>query len=275
MHTPVLLSEAIDSLQVRRGGLYIDATVGEAGHFEKILEKGGRVLGIDWDEEQVRKAALRFKRRDSELVVGNFAEIERIATEHGFFPVNGILFDLGLSYSQLARSGKGFSYKNEIEPLDMRLSLRNRTTAADLINNLSENELYEILAKNAEEINSRAIAGAIVRSHRLKKAKTVGDLREVIDSVIGRKDEKVYARVFQALRMEVNNELENLRRGLRGGVNLLDKDGRIAVITFHSVEDRIVKKFITDNKLKQIEKFKKRNAVGFERSATLRIFTKN
>lgn len=274
MHTPVLLSEALKGLGVTSGGLYIDATAGEGGHLKKILEKGGRVLGIDLDENQIKENREKIKDENLTLVVGNFADVEKIAKMQGFFPVDGILFDLGLSYGQLADSGRGFSYKNHEEPLDMRLSLSYENTASDLINSLNESGLYEILAKNAEEINSRTIAQAIVRARRLKKIRTVGEFVEVIDGVIGNKDEKVYARVFQALRMEVNNEIPNLKKGLQGAMNLIRDGGRLATITFHSVEDRMVKKFITENKFKQITKLKGNKESGYERSATLRVIQK-
>lgn len=274
MHTPVLLNEAIEELKVMSGGLYIDATAGEGGHLKKILEKGGRVLGIDLDENQIKENTQKIKDEKLTLIVGNFADVEKIAKEQGFFPVDGILFDLGLSYGQLSDSGRGFSYKRRDELLDMRLSLSYEIKAADLINSLSEDELYGILAKNAEEINSRVIAQALVRARRLKKIKTVGELVKLIDGVIGDKDEKVYARVFQALRVEVNQEIVNLKKGLKGAMNLIKNEGRIVTITFHSIEDRTVKKFITENKLKQIEKLRGNRMLGYERSATLRVIQK-
>lgn len=274
MHTPVLLNEAIEELKVISGGLYIDATAGEGGHLKKILEKGGKVLAIDLDESQIKENSQKIKNENLTLVVGNFADIEKIAKAQGFFPVDGILFDLGLSYYQLSDSGRGFSYKKHEEPLDMRLSPSYENTAADLINSLSEDELYQIFARNAEEINSWAIAQAIVRARRLRKIKTVEDLVKLIDGVTGDKDEKVYARVFQALRMEVNYEITNLKKGLKGATNLMKEGGRLVTITFHSVEDRTVKKFISENKLKQIEKLRGNKKSGYERSATLRVIQK-
>ena len=271
MHTPVLLNKALEGLEVTSGGLYIDATVGEGGHLKKILEKGGKVLGIDLDENQIKRFS---EDRNLTLVVGNFADVEQIAKDRGFFPVDGILLDLGLSYGQLIDLGRGLSYKNHSEPLDMRLSLGYENTASDLINSLSEDELYEILAKNAEEINSRAIAQTIVGTRRLTKIRSVGELIKVIDRTIGDKDEKVYLRVFQALRMEVNAEIDNLKKGLKGAVNLLKDGGRVAVITFHSVEDRVVKKFVTENKFKQMMRLKGNKGLSYERSATLRVIQK-
>ncbi len=274
MHSPVLLNEAIEGLKVISGGLYIDATAGEGGHLKKILGKGGRVLGIDLDEDQINENREKIKSEKLTLVVGNFADIEKIAKSQGFSQVDGILFDLGLSYSQLSFLGRGFSYRRNEEPLDMRLSLRGEIRAADLVNSLSEDELYVVLAKNAEEINSRAIAHAIVSARRLRKIKTVGELLGLIDGVVGGQDEKVYARVFQALRMEVNEERSNLKKGLKGAMNLIKNEGRLVTITFHSVEDRMVKKFFIENKLKQIKKLKGNKTSRYERSATLRVMQK-
>lgn len=275
MHTPVLSDSALGGLDIKAGGAYIDATAGEGGHIKKMLERGARVLGIDADGNQIKILEEKFKNNESlKLVIGNFSEIEEIAKEQGFFPVDGILFDLGLSYSQLADSGKGFSYKEEKEPLDMRLNKKIEKTAADLINSLNEDELYEIFAKNAEEINSRAIAQAIVGARRLRKLLTVGDLTRLIDKVIGRKDTKIYSRVFQALRMAVNQELENLKKGLIGATKIIGSHGRIAIITFHSVEDRLVKRFIKENKFKEEIKSRGDRTKSYERSATLRIFKK-
>jgi 16S rRNA (cytosine1402-N4)-methyltransferase len=156
----------------------------------------------------------------------------------------------------------------------MRLDEKDEKTAEDLINSLNEDELYEIFAKNAEEINSRAIAQAIVGARRLRKLLTVGDLTRLIDKVVGRKDTKVYSRVFQALRMEVNQELENLKKGLIGATKIIGSHGRIAIITFHSVEDRLVKRFIKENKFKEEIKSRGDRTKSYERSATLRIFKK-
>ncbi len=274
MHVPVLLKEAVIGLGVKEKGLYIDATAGEGGHLKKILEKGGRVLGIDLDEMQIAKLKKKLKKGSLSLVVGNFADIERIAKEHAFFPVDGILLDLGLSYGQLKTAKRGLSYRQEKEPLDMRLSLKFKSTAAELINKLSREELYEILVKNSEEINSRAITDAIVRTRRVKPIITVGELTEIIKRVLARKDEAVYARVWQALRIEVNSEFDNLRKGLTGSLNLINERGRIAVITFHSLEDRIVKHFIKEKRLTEISKVKGDQRLEFARSAILRVFAK-
>lgn len=279
MHTPVLLQEVIESLEVKKEGLYIDATAGEGGHFKKILEKEGKVLAIDRDEKQIKNLYQEFKSQASKklkLVTGNFADIEEIAKENSFYPVDGIIFDLGLSMKQIRESGKGFSFKNEDELLDMRLDKNTSVTAAELVNSLNADQIYEILATFSEELNSRAIAEAIVRTRSLRKIESVGDLLKVIDKVVGKRSKKVYSRVFQALRMAVNDELKNIKKGLKGAYDILKSGGRIAIITFHSIEDREVKRFIRENKLATINKkpITSENEKSFERSAKLRIIVK-
>src|SRR3989338_358047 len=251
MHNPVLLQEVITGLNIKKNGLYIDATVGEGGHLLEIAKRGGKVLGIDWDENQVQNlshvilgrspsTSLRinsvttpeslldsgraFAESDSAslarmtsnivLVQGNFADIEEIAIKNNFFPVDGVLFDLGLSLDQIQKSGRGFSYKNLDEPLDMRIDTTITMTAANLVKSLAQNELYEIFAHFSEEINSLAISQALVRTRSLRPINKVGDLIKIIDQVIGQKNKKTSARIFQALRIAVNNELENLKKGL-------------------------------------------------------------
>jgi 16S rRNA (cytosine1402-N4)-methyltransferase len=270
MHTPVLLKEVIESLDIKPGKKYIDATVGEAGHMSKIIELGGEVLGIDMDPQQIKNI------KDAKVVAGNFADIEEIARANNFFPVDGVLFDLGLSMRQIRESGRGFSYQNLDEPLDMRIDVKNEQTSADLINSLSNDELYEIFAKYSEEIHSRAIADTVYESRKLGKFETVGDLVAAIDEAIGRSEKRVYSRIFQALRIAVNNEFENMKKGLKGAHDILSKNGRIAVITFHSLEDRIVKNFIKEKGLRMLTR-KPIRADGdaqFERSAKLRIILK-
>jgi len=277
MHTPVLLKEAIDGLNIKKEGLYIDATVGEGGHLIEIAKKGGKVLGIDLDEEQISNIKYQISKseflKNIKLVSGNFADIETIARKNKFYPVAGVLFDLGLSLEQIQKSGRGFSYRKLEESLDMRIDTRITTTAADLVNSLNQNQIYEILARYGEEINSLAISRAIIRARSLKKINTVGHLIEIIDRTTGKKDSRTYARVFQALRIAVNDELEKLKKGLAGTLRILKDQGRIVVISFHSLEDRIVKQFIKKNKLKQLNKkvINSRHGLEFARSAKLRI----
>ena len=280
MHTPVLLQEAINGLKVKKDGLYIDASFGEGGHAIEIIKQGGRVLGIELDEKQYQISNIKYQKEISniknlKLVCGNFKNISKIAKENNFFPVDGILFDLGLSMAQIDSSGRGFSYKKLDQSLDMRIDLSQEETAESIVNSYSEGELYEIFAKYSEELNSRAVAQTIFFTRRVKKIKTVKDLINAIKKAIGKEDVRVYRRIFQALRITVNKELDNLRKGLQGSLEILKKDGRIAVISFHSLEDRIVKNFIRANQLKQLNKKIIRGGQNFrfERSAKLRIIS--
>lgn len=267
MHTPVLLQESVDGLDVIPNGKYIDCTYGEGGHTQEILKRGGNVLAIDLDKEKV----VEIKHKNFQFVYGNFADLENIAVKAGFAPADGILFDLGLSMEQIARSGRGFTFKNDKEPLDMRLDLDQELTAERIIKSCSENELYEIFSKNAEEIGSRAISHAIVSSRTIKKIKTVGDLKSIIGP-----NESTIKRIFQALRMEVNQEIDNLKKGLSQALQICRTDGRIVVITFHSVEDRVVKQFAINNKLKTLTKkpIRSKSGLRFEKTATVRILIK-
>lgn len=276
MHTPVLLKAAIEGLNVKPGGKYIDATFGEGGHSLEILNKGGDVLGIEADERQYQISKIKYQNyilnsKNLILIRNNFKNIEEIAKENGFEEADGVLFDLGLSMRQLNESGRGFSYKKPEEPLDMRLDLKQELTASQILNNKSKEEIYELLIKNSEELNSWKIAEAIVETRKSKEIKKVGDLVNILAKV-GLDDERTKARVFQALRIEVNDEFENLKKGLNGALNILKREGRIVVITFHSLEDRIVKRFIKNAGLKQVnKKIKEKTENKFERSAKLRV----
>ncbi|MDO9028260.1 MAG: 16S rRNA (cytosine(1402)-N(4))-methyltransferase RsmH [Candidatus Roizmanbacteria bacterium] len=276
MHTPVLLEQVINALEIKKDGLYIDATFGEGGYSQSILEREGKVLGIDLDKEQISN--FQFSISNLKLVEGNFGDIEKISKNNNFFPVDGIVFDLGLSMRQINESGRGFSYKKLNEPLDMRMSIKSETKASDLVNHLSESELYEVFAKNSEEINSQAVAREIVVRRQSKKLETVNDLINCIDKAvlsrgIARNALTIYAKIFQALRIQVNDEFENLKNGLIGSAKIIKADGKIAVVTFHSLEDRIVKNFSKTQGIKLLIKKPIINKSGksFERSAKLRI----
>ncbi|MFH0979798.1 MAG: 16S rRNA (cytosine(1402)-N(4))-methyltransferase RsmH [Candidatus Roizmanbacteria bacterium] len=270
MHTPVLLQQAIENLNVTLGGRYIDATFGEGGYSQEIIRKGGKVLAIDLDESQLKSWRVG-ELTGLKLVQGNFVDIERIAKENNFFPVDGVVFDLGLSMKQIEESGRGFSYNRPDEPLDMRLSLDNELTVRDLIKRSSEEELYNIFAKNSEEIKSREIANEVKKRKRME---TVSDLIEAIDKALGFKSNSTYARIFQALRIETNKELENLKKGLSRAVSILKKNGRIVIVSFHSLEDRIVKNFVKEKKFKFLLKKPIRGLRSYERSAKLRTIIK-
>ena len=261
-HIPVLLEEAVNGLQVAPGKRFIDATYGGGGHASEIVGRGGEVLGIDVDPDTGPNAAH-----------GNFRNIEKIAKENGFSEVDGILFDLGVSSHQLDTASRGFSYRFGDAPLDLRLNQNEGETAAELLARVSEDELYEILATFGEEEHSRAIATLVVRARRVNPVKTTGDLLKIIGK-------KAASQVFQALRIVINDELNALKEGLHGAKDLLKPNGRLAVISFHSLEDRIVKKFLKTDAWKLITKKPivaadiERKANSRARSAKLRIAEK-
>jgi 16S rRNA (cytosine1402-N4)-methyltransferase len=211
------------------------------------------------------------------LIEGNFGDIEKIAKENNFLPVDGVVFDLGLSMRQINQSGRGFSFKRLDEPLDMRMNLKTEMTAKYLLNHLSKSELYDVFAKNSEEINSQKIAHEVIVKRQFKKLEIVVDLVNCIDKAIGEQDNNVYKRIFQALRIQVNEEFENLKKGLMGATKIIRDDGKIAVVTFHSLEDRIVKNFSKSQGLKLLNKKPIMNKRGrnFEKAAKLRLIVKN
>ena len=254
-HIPVLLPEVLAGLDIKKGRRYIDATIGGGGHSFEILLRGGKVLGIDRDEN-----ALNFvrEREDLILVKGNFKDIDVIAKRCGWEDVAGILFDLGMPTHQLSESGRGFTFERN-EPLDMRMDVSQKMSGADVINTFSGEELYEIFTKCAEELHSRAIAEAIVRTRTLEGPITrTSQLVKIIDPLLSHlyrgSDQNAFfkiriqtlARIFQAIRITVNDELKNLERGLRQGINLLGKEGRLVVLSYHSLEDRLVKLLIKE-----------------------------
>jgi len=271
MHTPVLLKEVIEALNIKKDGLYVDATFGEGGYSQAILDKGGKVLGLDLDQEQIINNQLSVI--NLKLIEGNFGDIEKIAKENNFFPVDGVVFDLGLSMRQISQLGRGFSFKKLNEPLDMRMSTDTEMTAKYLLNHLSESELFDVFARNSEEINSQKIAHEIIIKRQFKKLEIVENLTNCIDKAIGEQDNNAYKRIFQALRIEVNQEFDNLKKGLIGSVKIIKSDGKIAVVTFHSLEDRIVKNFSKTQGIKLLNRKPIMNKLGksFERSAKLRI----
>ncbi|MCR4276635.1 MAG: 16S rRNA (cytosine(1402)-N(4))-methyltransferase RsmH [Candidatus Roizmanbacteria bacterium] len=274
MHTPVLLDQVMIALEIKKDGLYVDATFGEGGYSQAIVNAGGKVLALDLDQSQISNSQLSMS--DLKLVEGNFGDIEKIAKENSFYPVDGVVFDLGLSMRQINQSGRGFSFKRLNEPLDMRMSLKTEMTAKYLLNHLSEAELYEVFAKNSEEINSQKIAREIVVRRSFKKLEIVGNLINCIDHAIGEPDNNVYKRIFQALRIQVNEEFKNLKKGLDGAAKIIKNDGKIAIVTFHSLEDRIVKNFSRSQGLKLLDKkpIMNRRGRNFEKSAKLRLIGK-
>jgi len=245
-HTPVLLNETIEALDVQAGGRYIDCTVGGGGHAAAILENsspGGQLLGIDADPEAVKTARVRLEAFGKSVLIenNNYVNLEAICIKNDFMPVHGILFDLGLSSLQLNGGGRGFSFQYDA-PLDMRFNPEQRVSAADIVNTSSEAELAYIIRTYGEESCGYRIARHIVRERPLK---TTAELARVIEQTVPRRG-KIHpaTRTFQALRIAVNHELENLEAVLKQAVRLLGFEGRLVVISYHSLEDRIVKRFM-------------------------------
>lgn len=246
-HTSVMLTEALDALQIEEGKKYIDGTLGGGGHTKGILQRGGIVLGIDTDEEAIRFVKERIKTQELgeknklTLARGNFKELDQIAKRNGFGKVSGILFDLGVSSHQFDEAERGFSFQ-KVGPLDMRMSNDLSVKASDLINGLSKKELVTLFEKLGEEYRARLFADRIVKQRKRKPIVTTTDLAELIMSVVGHNG-KIHpaTKVFQALRIAVNDELHVLREALKKSVDLLLPKGQLVVISFHSLEDRIVK----------------------------------
>ena len=243
VHIPVLLNQVIDALQVQSGGRYIDCTVGEGGHAAAILENsspGGVLLGIDADPQAIAVARERLLPygRAALLINDNFKNLAEICSRLDFHPVHGILFDLGLSSFQLANTSRGFSFQFDA-PLDMRFDPAQKLTAAIIVNTFPEQDLATIIETYGEERKSRHIAKLIVASRPLN---TTLELAAVVQRAIGiRRRIHPATRTFQALRIVVNQELEHLKAALEQSVNLLGFGGRLAVISYHSLEDRLVK----------------------------------
>lgn len=260
-HKPVLLKETTKYLAVRKGEKYIDTTIGGGGHSEAILKLGGKILGIDCDPEAI-KAAGRYlstacPNTSWRLVQGNFVHLKSLAKENNFTQVAGVLFDLGVSTYQLGTPKRGFSFNLE-GPLDMRMDPGLSVTAADLVNGLNKGELDKLFSKLSQEYHSRRIAEAICCARRLKPIKTVKELAEIIVKAKPKRSKFVRlhpaTRCFQALRIAVNDELNYLKKALPQALDLLKLDGRLAVISFHSGEDRVVKQFFRKkNEAKELQ----------------------
>lgn len=251
-HQSVLLQEAVEYLNVKAGHQYIDATIGGGGHTFEILKRGGRVLGIDRDPEAIEHLKKKFHiGKDLVLVNANFNKIGEIARAYGFDKVSGILFDLGVSSHQLESRERGFSFQKE-GPLDMRMDRETAVLAADIINNFDKRRLHEIFKTYGQEKLSWPIADAICSACQVKRIETTTNLATLVGEVYRKKGIKTKlhpaTKVFLALRIVVNSELLNLQSTLPQTVELLKKGGRLVVISFHSLEDRLVKRFFKQEK---------------------------
>lgn len=246
-HIPVLLQEVLTNLTIQPGELYIDATLGGGGHTFAMIAQGARVLGIDVDEDAIVHVRENLKShgitegKELTMAKGNFAKIDEFATNSHFNPVSGILLDIGVSSHQLDTPERGFSFQDG--PLDMRMDSSLTVSAKELINGLTEKELVDVFERLGEEHAARKIARAIVERRKQAPIVTTGELAELIRrSSFGGQSVHPATRVFQALRIAVNDELFVLEQALPKALMLLRPGGRLAVISFHSLEDRIVKK---------------------------------
>lgn len=242
-HLPVLLNETVMALAVKPGGRYVDGTLGRAGHTREIIARGGEVLGIDRDDQALKEVG-EMNISGLRLARGQHGNLKEIAHENGWSEVDGIVLDLGVSSPQLDEAGRGFSFLRE-GPLDMRMDRSGGVSAAELVNTESAERLEEIFRTLGEEPQARRIARAIASTRGFETTK---DLADFIEKTVGRHGGHHPAtRVFQALRMEVNDELGELERALDGGLALLKRGGRFAVITFESLSDRMVKRFFSNH----------------------------
>ena len=253
-HTPVLLQEVIEGLCIRENGIYVDGTLGGAGHALCVcrkLGKQGRFVGIDQDEAAIQTAKIRLKEFGDtvQIIRNNYCNMKEVLEQLGIGKVNGILLDLGVSSHQLDTADRGFSYRMDA-PLDMRMDKRQKLTAREVVNTYTEQELFHIIRRYGEDNFAKNIARHICMEREKKEIETTGELSEVIGRAIPMKIKKKGGhpakRTFQAIRIEVNNELGVLEQSLSGMIDLLEPGGRLCVITFHSLEDRMVKTIFRD-----------------------------
>ncbi len=252
-HIPVMLNEVVDNLVRKVDGVYVDCTVGEGGHTERIAERiseRGLVIGLDVDSEVLEIASKKLSPFSNvRLIKSSYVDVPKVLKEMNIHKVDGFVVDLGVSTYQLKAKGRGFSF-NVDEPLDMRMDFDNELTAEYVVNNYPEEKLSEIIYLYGEERHARRIARAIVEN---RPVKTTGQLVEIIKKVIPPKErfsrKRHFAtKTFQAIRIEVNKELENIKKFLDFAPDLLNLGGRLVVITFHSLEDRLVKHTLKNNK---------------------------
>ena len=247
-HVSVLLNECIEGLNIKDNGIYVDGTLGGGGHSSEILKKlsdKGLLIGIDQDRDALKAASARLQNyKNVKYVHNNFYNVDSILNELGIEKIDGMLMDLGVSSYQLDTGDRGFSYMQDA-PLDMRMNRDNSLSAYEVVNNYDEEELYRIIRDYGEEKFAKRIARFIVEKREEKNIETTLELVEIIKAAIPAKARREgphpAKRTFQAIRIEVNSELSILNKAIEDGVNRLNKGGRMAIITFHSLEDRIVK----------------------------------
>lgn len=255
-HKSVLLEETIENLNIKPDGIYVDGTLGGAGHAYEVakrLTEGGRLIGIDQDADAIVAASQKLEPLKDRVTIvrNNYCNMKEELQKLGISGVDGILLDLGVSSFQLDTPERGFTYREEDAPLDMRMDQRNSRTAKDIVNQYSEKELYRIIRDFGEDRFAKNIAKHIVAARQEKEIETTGELTEIIRASIPKKVQAAGGhpakRTFQAIRIELNRELEVLQDTLDEMIELLNEDGRICIITFHSLEDRIVKTIFKKN----------------------------
>lgn len=255
-HVSVLLNETIESLNIKPDGIYVDGTLGGAGHsFEicKLLSNEGKLIGIDQDEDAINAATLKLMPYNERAIIirDNYKNLVTRVKELGIESVNGILLDIGVSSFQLDTKERGFSYMEKDAPLDMRMDNRNPLTAEIIVNEYDENEIFKIIRDYGEDKFAKNIAKHIVNERSKGRIKTTGELAEIVRHAIPKKfwieGPNPAMRTFQALRIECNRELEVLTESIDGMIDFLAPGGRLAIITFHSLEDRIVKEAFRRN----------------------------
>ncbi len=250
-HTPVLVEEVARTLLSDPAGVYVDGTLGGGGHAEALLmmlSPGGRVIGLDVDEEALAAARRRLERFGDRIrcVRESYAALPAVLQSLAIERIDGLLLDLGLSSRQIDDPERGFSFQSDAR-LDMRMDRRKEFSAWDVVNTYDEKNLSRVLSMYGEERRAGAIARRVVRLREKGRIDTTSRLSEIVESVVGRRFlRNSLARVFQAIRIEVNGELEELRTGLRNAVGLIRRGGRLVVISYHSLEDRIVKEFFRE-----------------------------
>lgn len=254
-HTSVLLEETVDGLAIKPDGIYVDATLGGGGHAYQVcsrLGSTGRLIGIDQDAAAIEAAGKRLECFGEKVTIirSNYCDMKQRLHSVGVEKVDGIVLDLGVSSYQLDTADRGFSYRSDA-PLDMRMDQRQQTTAKDIVNTYSENELYRVIRDYGEDKFAKNIAKHIVMEREKNPIETTGQLNEIIRRAIPMKFQKTGGhpskRTFQAIRIELNRELEVLRESLDDMIEMLNPGGRVCIITFHSLEDRIVKSAFRKN----------------------------